>query len=534
MKTQKAYLNPVTGHGPFRVNQESRKENILFISVDMVPREFYQQFEGCVEMHTPHLDTLKQNHVVFENAFCSSPLCSPSRASYLSGHYSYITVNSERAHDGQDIHVRQEDILFPEYLKHSGYHCRHAGKSHVGTHKFMDIFGENDSPWDRWSPPWFDDDQYINYLKNLGFERISFEKTLYGQEAAGEGRGNCYGGWVAPQNGKPFPKEATYPAYLVQKTIDALEARQDAEQPFYFQLDFFGPHQPFAIPAGMEKREQELREIIRLPESYQQIHDNNFQAPWDEPRVYRMYRKNWGLTDPETLKSYMIANILQFELLDEMIGRLFAYLQEQGTYHKTWIFLIADHGEMNGEMALIDKGAYLNPGVIRVPLLIKPPADSEFGQQSYRIEEPVSLLDLAPTMLEIAGISTDARMDGVSLLQSLVGAQRPDRKPILFDIWSHVVPNPSIGMVFTASNDKNYMFTFNVVDEIDELYELENRKSLHNLIAEPEASGIVQEALVKMDEVLERDPRWISYSGPFKLTYAERLPTPFGDQQHFL
>ena len=179
-------------------------------------------------------------------------------------------------------------------------------------------------------------------------------------------------------------------------------------------------------------------------------------------------------------------------------------------------------------------GVSLNPGVIRVPLLLKPPVNTVSGQKQYLVEQPVSLLDLAPTMLEIAGVSTESRLDGVSLFQTLRGTPRPDDRPILFDIWSHVVPNPSIGMVFTASDGKNYMFTFNAVDDRDELYELQREKYLNNIMYEDKAAGIAQEAIVKMDAILERDPRWISYSSPFKLTYAEKLPKPFGDRQHFL
>ena len=529
----KSYIHPMTGHGPFSVDPEKPKENILFISLDMVPREFYGGIHDFIEVNTPNLNALRQNHIFFNNAFCSSPLCSPSRASYLSGRYSYITVNSERAHDGHAIHVREDDILFPEYLKSIGYHSRHSGKSHVGTHKFMDIFGENDSPWDRWSPPWFDDDGYIMRLKNQGFDRITFERSIYGQDQSGQGQGNCYGGWVAPQNGRPFPKEATYPAYLVEKAIQAMETRQDEEQPFYLQVDFFGPHQPFAIPAGMEEREQEIRSTLKLPDSYRKIIENEFQAPWDEPRVYRIYRKNWGLTDPDVLREYMVANLLQYELLDEMIGKLFTYLKEQGLYDNTWIFCIADHGEMNGEMALLDKGAYLNPGVIRVPLHLKPASNSSYGNIQRTVEAPVSLLDIAPTMFDITGISTDARLDGVSLFDALQDIPRPDDKPILFEIWSHVLPNPAIGMVFTANNGKNYMFTFNSVDDLDELYELNREKTLRNVIREKRMADVLQEAVSLMDTILERDARWVGYSNVFKLTYAENIGKPSGDRQFF-
>lgn len=534
MSLQKSYINSMTGTGPFFFDQSRQKENILLISMDMVPREFYGNVEPFLPVNTPHLNALKEEHIFFSNAFCTSPLCTPSRASYLSGRYSYITVNSERAHDGQAVHVRENDILYPEYLKSVGYHARHVGKSHVGTHKFLDIFGENDSPWDRWSPPWFDDDSYIMFLKQQGLERITFDRMIYGQDPSGQGQGNFYGGWIVPQQGRPFPKGATYPAYLVEKAIQTLEARQDSDQPFYLQLDFFGPHQPFAIPGGLETREREIRAALQLPESYLRLLENDFQAPWPEPRVYRMYRKNWGLQDPETLKDYMTANLLQFEVLDEMIGKLLTYLREQNLYDQTWLFVIADHGEMNGELALLDKGAYLNPGVIRVPLFLKPSAGSDLGATHKVVEESVSLLDLAPTMLEIAGVSTDARLDGVSLFDTLEGKARPEEKPILFEIWSHVVPNPSVGMVFCASDGNRYMYTFNVTDDLDELYRLDRTKTLTNLIHEPTVETIVQEARETLDALLERDTRWFGYSQFFKLTYAEKLRTPFGDRQIFL
>jgi hypothetical protein len=284
----------------------------------------------------------------------------------------------------------------------------------------------------------------------------------------------------------------------------------------------------------MEEREREIRAQIRLPESYRALLDNHFQAVEPEPRVYRLYRKNWGLVDPNLMIDYMVANILQFELLDEMIGKLFEYLKANDLYDNTWIYLIADHGEMNGEQALIDKGAYLNPAVIQVPLFLKPPASHRYGHQHRIMDTPVSLLDLAPTILENVGISTHERLDGISLFDTLESGTRPQDKPILFEIWSHVIPNPSIGMVFQASDGANYLFTFNAVDDMDELYRIENTKTLRNLYHDDAYAGLVQEALLNMQAILNRDPRWVSYAGFFSLTYAERLGLPGGDRQKFL
>ena len=250
----RGYIDELTGRAPFDYTEPEQRSNLLFISTDMVPPEFWNQGLNRQIRHTPALDQLSREGTTFANAFATAPVCSPSRAAYLTGRHSYIMTNSERGHDGHEMHLRPTDTIFPEYLSKVGYHIRHVGKSHVGRHKFMDTFGENDSPWDRWSPPWYDDDGYLAYLRGLGFGPISFNRGISGMSPSRSGEGNFYGGWIAPQNGNPFPIEGTYPWYLVERAIETLKSRTTEDAPFYLQLDFFAPHQPFAIPGDMEER----------------------------------------------------------------------------------------------------------------------------------------------------------------------------------------------------------------------------------------------------------------------------------------
>ena len=527
------FVDPISGANPFDIRPDAEHPNVILITMDMVPLEFYRQADDAVRPHTPNLDALRAEGISFSRAFSTSPLCSPSRASYLSGRYSYITTNSERSHDGHAIHLREGDAIFPAYLKAAGYHTRHVGKSHVGTQAFMDVFGENDAPWNRWSPPWYDEDAYVAHLADLGFKRFTFEREVQGRDASGEGPGNSYGGWIAPQDGRPFPKEGTYPAFLVERAKRALRTRADGEQPFYLQLDFFGPHQPFAIPAGYEAREAELREQVELPDSYRDWLAHDYVSPGNEPRVYRVYRRYWGLRDPEAAKEYMIGNLLQFELLDEMVGELLQYLRDAGLYDETWIVFCADHGEMNCESALIDKGAYLNPRTIGVPLVLKPPMARAQGLAGRVVEQPVSLLDLAPTILDLCGLQSTARMDGVSLFLRAEGMPRPPEKPILCEIWSHVVPNPAIGMVFRASDGGFSMYTYNMTSDWDELYALDGAVRPRNLIGDPGARGLLREARLAMDAALQADERWRGYAAAFRLEYAEALERRVGDSQKF-
>lgn len=178
------------------------------ITMDMVPPEFYN---GRNQMDTPAQKSLAEEGVSFTRTFSTSPLCGPSRAALLTGRYTYITGNSERSHDGHKTELRSEDIIWPEYLKSMGYHCRHVGKSHVGTEHFVRAFSENSSPWDRWSPPWYNEDRYIEYLQDKGLERFTFKKEIRGQSCDGSRTGtHTAAGWPI-RRANPFPRTPVIP-----------------------------------------------------------------------------------------------------------------------------------------------------------------------------------------------------------------------------------------------------------------------------------------------------------------------------------
>jgi len=533
---KRSYVDHLTARAPFDHKEPEEKSNILFVTTDMVPPEFWDDGRFAAVRSTPALDELRQDGVTFTNAFATAPVCSPSRAAFLTGRHSYIMTNSERGHDGHEMHLRDTDTIFPEYLSVAGYHTRHVGKSHVGRHKFMDAFGENDSPWDRWSPPWFDDDAYLSYLRDLGLGPISFEREIYGVSATGTGQGNFYGGWIAGQNGKPFPIEGTYPWYLAERAIKTLQSRPAGKKPFYLELDFFAPHQPFAIPGGMAERELAIRKALSDPAGYTALTENGFAAPWEEPRVYRLYRKNWGLTDPATVRDYMTANLLQYEVIDRALDRLFSFLREEGVYDETTIIYTADHGEMNCNLALLDKGAFLNPHVLRVPLTLKPSASHRalFGQPVC--PATVSLIDIAPTVCALAGITPADRFDGVPLQDTAAGVPRPAEKPMISEVWSHVIPNPCVATVIEREDGDRYLFSFNICDDVSELYRLDpegrGAGELENLFTREEYAAVRDVAIRTLTSRLAGDERWKGYLAYAQLVFADTLGDA-GDMQKF-
>lgn len=266
-----AYIEPRTGEGPFLRKREGSSPHLFLISADMVSPDLYHPDRPLSKhVHIPALRSLMEDGTFFSNACCTVPLCSPSRASYLTGRYSYIQGNGERAPEGLETRLRPDDIIFPEYLRAAGYIARQVGKAHVGTKKFIDAFGENDQPWDRWSPPVYDDDDFLAYQYSLGVKGQKYSREIVFRMQDRSTPGNSAGGWIVQQDGAPFPFEAHYTYYLAKRAVetvrDLVANGAASRNPLYVQLDIFDPHQPFSIPAGFEQREKELRQVITLPD----------------------------------------------------------------------------------------------------------------------------------------------------------------------------------------------------------------------------------------------------------------------------
>ncbi len=524
------YLHPKSGAHPF-TRTDAPRPHIFLLSVDMIPRESYDPCSPLREhLRTPHMDRLFADGIRFSHACSTSPLCGPSRAAYLTGRYSYMTVNEERAHDGWQATLRPDDAIFPEYLKAAGYLTKHAGKGHVGTEKFLDAFGENDAPWNRWAPPLADDDAYLAYLADRGLEPPVWHEPLTGLRPDGVTAGNSFGGWVRQLNGKPFPPEGLYDFYLAElaaRKLDAALRQREPDQPLYLQLDLFGPHQPFMIPESFRERFAELLQVVELPATYEEALSGD--ANW--PRVYASIRRNWGLYDRDLARRYMAMNLLQVEVQDAALGRFLAALDARGLYDESALIFLGDHGEMNAERALVDKGVYGHPKVALAPLSVKLPRGERAGEE---VADLASLLDLAPTILELAGVTPAERLDGVSLLgpRSEPQVRRASSpQPFIFEAGWHVCPNPAVAL-FAELAGRRFMYTYNLCDPRDELYDMDDT-SYRDLSADPALADVKLELIGRLGSFLESDPRWTCYWHTFRLDKFEQLGRPGGDFQMY-
>jgi arylsulfatase A-like enzyme len=533
-KGKRHFLDEKTATNAFFLKDDrADRPNIFLVTLDMVSPDFYHPSRPLSQvLDLPTLRLLIRDGVFFGNAFATSPLCAPSRSSYLTGRYSYILGNGERAPDGLETELRPNDVIFPEYLKASGYITKQCGKGHVGTKKFIDAFGENDNSWNRWSPPIYDDEVYLEYQRMLGVEPQRYSREVVLLQRDRKTPGNSVGGWIEQADGKPFPLEAHYSYYLAQRAINKLRdawtnpARQG--RPIYLQLDIFDPHQPMSVPDGFQNREKALRPVLMPPESYEKVRVRDWQPLTTQPKIYDLYREYWGLYDPKSLLDYRVAYALQMEVVDRALSLFVKELKQQRLYDEAIIIVASDHGEMNGRWGVIDKGTYLFPDVIRVPLVVKMPASMRI--QPRTIDSPVSLLDIAPTLLDLAGIDPEARLDGQSLLPILRGAAETGDRELMFSCGWHVGVNFACGIQKWDPNGSHYLYGYNVSSRIDELYDL-NSVDAENLAQAPEHAMLRKQMIDRLGAALQSDPRWLGYWASFRIDNFFELPNLSGDMQ---
>ncbi len=522
------FIDRKQGRHGYRFRDPGRRPHIFLLTVDMVSPDHYHPSRNLHrEMNLPSLRSLGSDSVVFTNAFCTSPLCAPARASLATGRYTYITANGERAHDGHETILRPSDVIFQEYLKATGYRTKHSGKGHLGTQKFEDAFDENVSAWDRWDPPLRQDERYFSYLRRLGVKPQRYRREIRGLQQDRESPANSLGGWIEQEDGTPFPVQAQYSYYLAQEAIEKLDAalEQGGNTPIYLQLDLFDPHQPFSIPDGFDDRARELRRAFPLPKSYEDVRARDWRAVPDEPKIYDLYRRYWGLYDPETVRDYRVANALQMEVVDLALGRFLAALKQRGLYNDSVVIFSADHGEMNGRRGVVDKGAYLFPDVLRVPLMVKMP-----GAAPRAEDAPVSHLDISPTLLEVAGVEPEERQDGRSLVPLINGQEQAADRELLFECGWHVGVNFACGIQRWEKSGRHHIYSYNLSSTVDELYDATSVDAA-NLAPVAEFSKVRQEMIGRLGAILKRDPRWLGYWSTFRIDHYFDLPRQSGDMQ---
>ena len=352
--------------------------NILVLMTDQ------QRFDslGCYGAsfaHTPNLDRLAASGALFERCYATNPICTPSRASLLTGKHildhGVLQLNDRLPHD---------EVLFPERLRALGYHTALFGKLHVSA---VATESQTRHPHDG-----FDVYELCNEgCMHMGAPYQAYSAWLAARDPAFYARLKAEGRGVTHP-----PREVHMTHWAAERTLDFLEHGREPGKPFFCMMSIFEPHNPYAhYPAEMGALVDGGTIPVPTP-----------RGTGPEPRDIARERHENYYADFDSLSPEAIARIRHgyhaaVAYADLEFGRVLDKLDALGLRENTLVIFTSDHGDMLGDHGLLVKGAYFFDPNIRVPLLMRWPAGFGGGQ---RIAGLVQLHDLAATVLAAAGV----------------------------------------------------------------------------------------------------------------------------------
>ena len=453
--------------------QKAKKPmNIIFILSDDHRYDFMGFTNAVPGLKTPGMDRLAKEGAYLKNAFVTTALCSPSRASILTGEYAHThTVVDNSAPLPANL------SFFPQYLQKKGYKTAFMGKWHMGN--------TGDAP-----QPGFD-------------EWISFQ-----------GQGQYYGNTINVNGKKEKLSDDNYITdELTSRAINWMNSVKD--KPFCMYLSHKGVHAEFK-PAKRHEGIYKDLPIMCPPSMYLTATDsskkygviNEPKTPVnykDIPRWVREQRYSWHGVD------YMYDGQIPFDqfyhlyletlmAVDESIQQVMEWVNKNGLAENTMIVYMGDNGFLFGEHGLIDKrNAYEES--MRVPLLVWAPGMIKAGTI---IPQMVLNIDLAPTFLEIAGVAKPAQMQGQSFLPLLKGENIAWRDKVFYEYyWEQAFPQTPT--TFAVRSDKYKYISYNGIWDINELYDLEKDPyEMNNLIRNKDMDKIGLQLRDELNSWLEK------------------------------
>lgn len=421
--------------------ETAKPRNIIFILSDDHRYDFFG-FTGKPKfLRTPNFDRLARQGAHLQNTFVTTSLCSPSRASILTGKYPFTHGVVDN-----DSPMPPGNVFFPTYLQESGYRTAFIGKWHMGHHT-----DEPQPGFDRWvsfpgqgvyHDPEFNIDG--DRKKHTGY--ITDLLTDYAME------------WIEAQRSNRFF------LYLSHKAVHAM---------FEPAKRHFGKYEKVELeyPATMANTEANYH---------------------NKPRWVRAQRNSWHGVD------YMYHGEMDFDTfyrrycetllaVDDSIGRLVEALKQSNLLESTLILYTSDNGFSFGEHGLIDK-RHMYEESIRIPLLAHCP---ELIKPNTKVSEFIQNVDFAPTILEAAGYQAPDDMEGRSFL-SLLQGDKPSWRDAIFYVYYWERPFPHTPTVFGIRTAQYKYMTYHGIWDVDELYDIRHDpEERENLIDREEHKELV-------------------------------------------
>ena len=463
------------------------KANILLITSDQ--QHFSMLGKVNKILKTPNLDKLADEGMSFDRAYCPNPTCSPSRSSLLTGMYP-----SEHGCWSLGTKLNEDIPTLSGYLADNDYETALIGKAHFQPTKGTEQFPSLETPEFMW-----DIDFWRNYDKEFyGFKHIELLRNHTAEHWVGQ----HYVAWLEDNGcknwrkyffrprGKMFNKEMGcwkipekfhYNNFIAEKTNSLLEEYKKEDKPFFIWASFPDPHYPQLVPAPYDKMYK--AEDMEIPDFCIDEHKNNppyFSEVFKKKPnlveykesgqgVHGLHRHIFNKKRQQQKLAYAYGMVT---FMDKYIGMILDKVKELGLDDNTIIVFTTDHGDLFGQHGFIHKCIFHYEDLLRVPMIVKYKNHIPNGIRSNSLQ---SLVDIAPTLLDLCDIKVQNTMSGVSQSSVWLGTKEKERDYIICE--NRHEPH---AMHLVSYVEKDYKLTVYENREYGELYDLKNDKGEHN------------------------------------------------------
>jgi iduronate 2-sulfatase len=396
--------------------EKSSRPNVVFIVCDDL-NDYVGAFGGHPQTRTPYMDALAESGIRFLNAQSNIPVCSPSRNSLFTGVY---------PHDSKDFgwvskakqKVLRHNKTFIDLLKENGYYMAGSGKL---LHK------HEPEPWDAWGasikhnygPFVFDGEKTVAHPEvpvpygDIGPVDGSYGAFESGPSSSGE-RGEP--GWTMGWDQQPFrfksesdrdlTNDEKHAQFAIQKLREFSE--QGLEQPFFLGLGFVRPHTPLHAPQkyfDMFPLDEIELDKWKINDEADTWYARNNDSDKKGLRYYRTLVESYDGDRELAMKSFLQAYLACVAFVDDQIGKVHQALQASPYADNTIVILTSDHGWQMGEKSYLFKNSAWEESC-RIPLIISVP-----GEEPGVVEQPVSLIDVFPTLVDYCQLEGNHKLD---------------------------------------------------------------------------------------------------------------------------
>jgi len=404
---------------------EDSRPNILWICPDMLRHDVIGSL-GNPHIRTPHIDSLVSEGVAFTRAYCQNPVCTPSRASFLTGRYPFATGVVANGNE----FFPPEERLVTRTLADAGYDCGLVGKLHLAAafeqQRLPDgasravtrtevraddgyrVFHWNHDPMNVWDQG----DEYHQWIDEQGVDLVELRK---------EGA---------------IPERLHQSTWCADRAIDFIGG--EGKRPWLLSVNMFHPHGPWDVPIESLKRFDieslpgPLFSESDLTTQNEYLKDVDFlgvcspsMRPADFPAAnLDSYAGGLSALPGNRGKLFQAAQWACVELVDKQIGRILDALGDSGERENTVVVLHSDHGQPFGDHGMLSTGCRFYECISHVPLVFSWPGRFKKGLRARGL---VELIDVAPTLHDLVGLPMPDKVHGQSLLPVLLGRAAPDK-----------------------------------------------------------------------------------------------------------